>query len=81
VLQIRFHVSATHGPRLASDVHVSAVWNRPDVRRCGRELAEPKNPMRPIQMTIHVSKQSDLDINPHDNVDRSSFEADTPTPV
>jgi hypothetical protein len=80
VLQIRFHVSATHGPRFGSDLHAtSAVWPRPHARPFdGRELEEPKSPMQPIRMAIHVSKHTDTDLHPHDDTGHSSLEVDDP---
>ena len=79
VLQIRFHVSASHGPQFASDGHTSAVvWHRPHPRAfCGGAPEEPKNPTGPIQMAIHVSKHTDTDLNRQDDA-HSSLEIDKP---
>ena len=65
MLQIRFHISATDCPRYGGDDRTSVVWHRPDSRPLGyRE--EPMNGMRPIRMAIHVSQQTNTDLNLHD---------------
>ncbi|KAI9453550.1 hypothetical protein BJY52DRAFT_834853 [Lactarius psammicola] len=80
VLQIRFHVSASHG--LRSDGPASVVWAQSDCRPTSGE--GPKNPMRSIRMAIHVSEQTDTDLHSHNagkDAYRSSLDMDEPIPV
>ncbi|KAN0127919.1 hypothetical protein V8E53_014267 [Lactarius tabidus] len=82
VLQIRFHVSATNCPRFGSDGRTSVAWHRPDSRPLGAG-DEPVNTLRPIRMpirmAIHVSKQTNTDLNSRDvgkDAYRSSLDMD-----
>ncbi|KAI9444473.1 hypothetical protein H4582DRAFT_1909109 [Lactarius indigo] len=65
VLQIRFHVSSSVGPRSDGQTSTNGgVWPRPP----GRPLTvdDPEYPMRSIRMAVHVTKQTHTHTSIHD---------------
>ncbi|KAI9437840.1 hypothetical protein BJY52DRAFT_573382 [Lactarius psammicola] len=80
VLQIRFHVSSSVGPRSDGQTSTNGVtWPRPPGRPMG--VDDPEYPMRSIRMAVHVTKQTHTHMSTHDVVRDSSSDDEIEKPT